>query len=75
MKDVGRVNVLQAAERLVQEGLEVCVGEGLAGTDLCGLVRPVLMEQAGPRTIACRSASMSSSCRRGACQKVPKYVE
>ena len=34
MQHVGRVDVLQAAERLVDEGLEVRVRERLAGTDL-----------------------------------------
>lgn len=30
MENIGRVDVLQAAERLIQEGLEVRVREGLA---------------------------------------------
>ena len=34
MQHVGRVDVLQTAERLVDEGLEVRVRERLAGTDL-----------------------------------------
>ena len=34
VQHVGRVDVLQAAERLVDEGLEVRVRERLAGTDL-----------------------------------------
>ena len=33
VEDVGRVDVLEAAQDLVDEGLEVCVGEGLAGAD------------------------------------------
>jgi len=33
MQHVRRVDVLQTAEDLVYEGLEVCVGEGLTGTD------------------------------------------
>ena len=34
MQHVGRVDVFQAAERLVDEGLEVRVRERLAGSDL-----------------------------------------
>lgn len=34
MKDVSRVDVFEAAESLVQEGLEMCVGERLTRTDL-----------------------------------------
>jgi hypothetical protein len=33
MKDISRVDVFQSAENLVDERLEVGVGEGLAGTD------------------------------------------
>ena len=33
MQHIGRVDVLQAAQDLVDEGLEVGVGEGLAGAD------------------------------------------
>ena len=33
VEDVGRVDVLQTAQDLVDEGLEVCVGERLAGAD------------------------------------------
>lgn len=33
MQDVGRVNVLQTAEDLVYERLEVGVGQGLARSD------------------------------------------
>jgi hypothetical protein len=33
MEDVGRVDVFQSAEDLVDEGLEMCVGEGLAGSN------------------------------------------
>lgn len=34
MEDVSRVDVFEAAESLVQEGLEMCVGERLTRTDL-----------------------------------------
>ena len=34
VQHVGRVDVFEAAERLVNEGLEMRVREGLAGTDL-----------------------------------------
>lgn len=33
MEDIRRVDVLQTAEDLVDEGLEVGVGQGLSGTD------------------------------------------
>lgn len=33
MKDVGGVDVFETAQNLVNEGLEVSVGEGLPGTD------------------------------------------
>lgn len=33
MENVGRVDVLEAAEDLVDERLEMCVGEGLAAAD------------------------------------------
>ena len=33
VEDVGRVDVLQTAENLVDERLEMCVGEGLAGSN------------------------------------------
>ena len=33
MQDVGRVNVLQAAENLVDERLEMGIGQRLAGSD------------------------------------------
>jgi hypothetical protein len=63
VEDVRRVDVLQAAQGLVEEGLEVRVGEGLAGTDLRGYTCERIEGEGGTcgRTIACRSASMSSS--------------
>ena len=36
MKDIGRVYIFQAAKGLVNEGLEVCVGEWLLRSDLRG---------------------------------------
>ena len=35
VENVGGVDVFQTAEDLVDEGLEVCVGEGLTGSDDC----------------------------------------
>jgi hypothetical protein len=37
VEDIGRVDVFEAAEGLVDEGLEVGIGEGLAGADLRGM--------------------------------------
>lgn len=50
MQHVGGVNVLEAAEDLVDERLEVGVGEGLAGTDNR---REVALHQLcmGPKTL------------------------
>jgi hypothetical protein len=36
MQHVGRVNVFQTAECLIDEGLEMCVREGLTRTNLNG---------------------------------------
>ena len=33
MQHIGRVDVLEAAQDLVDEGLEVSIGQGLAGPD------------------------------------------
>lgn len=33
VKDIGRVNIFQSTQNLVDKGLEVGVGEGLPGTD------------------------------------------
>lgn len=61
VQHVGRVDVLQTAQRLVDERLKVCVRQRLTGPDLpsgsamnhfVGLVS---------LTMACKSASMSSS--------------
>lgn len=34
MEDIGRVNVLETTQSLVQEGLEVCIGQGLTRSNL-----------------------------------------
>lgn len=67
VQDVGRVNVFQAAERLVYERLEMRVREGLTRTDLKIHLITVISDKLvrvsrnDQRTMAWRSASMSSS--------------
>jgi hypothetical protein len=63
VQNVCGVDIFQATESLVDERLEVSISQRLAGTDLPGVrcssrTRQNLIEL----TIACRSASMSSSC-------------
>ena len=56
MEDVCRVDVLETAQDLVDEGLEVCIGQGLAGSDdgcqiafheFCTVVSMVLLGTVG----------------------------